>query len=73
MKISLFTEWLRLSRMNKTLKRAKQPLLTVLSVEDRYEGLIYWLSSNTVLDYFEPEIKIIKQGYRETDFMYIIV
>ena len=40
MKISLYKEWIRLSNMIKTLKRANKPLVTVESVEDRYEGLI---------------------------------
>jgi len=72
LRISLYREWLRLSNLNRQLKRANQPSLTIIPVEDRYDGILYWLSKNTELDYFEPDMKILKQGYRETNYMYII-
>ena len=72
MRIALYREWLRLSRLNRQLSRAGQPSLTVIPVESRYEGIIYWLSKNTELTYFEPDQKIVEQGHRYTEFMYVI-
>ena len=72
MKTSLYREWLDLQRTNRSLERAGQPLIEITPPEQKYQLLIQTLARDTEMAFYEPDTKIVRQGYRETDFMYLI-
>ena len=74
MKTNLYKEWLETNHINKQLKNSSMSSLQfqVTPVEEKLDYIIRQLSRDTLMDYREPDTKIVKQGYRTTDVMYII-
>ena len=72
MKISLYKEWLELMSINRQLKNAGAALLDVTPIEYNYNYIIDKLSADTNMSFMVPDTKVVRQGYRETDYMYII-
>ena len=72
MKISLYKEWLEIMSINRQLKNAGAALLDVTPIEYNYNYIIDKLSADTNMSFMVPDTKVVRQGYRETDYMYII-
>ena len=72
MKISLYKEWIEIMNINRTLKNAGAALIDIAPIDDNYNQIIDRLSRDTEMDFKEPDTKVVRQGYRETDFMYVI-
>ena len=72
MKTSLYKEWLELNTLNRGLDQGGQPTVAITPVDERYSYILHTLSRETFMDFKEPDVKVLKQGYRETEYMYLI-
>ena len=46
--------------------------MTFSGIEEKLDYIIRQLSRDTIMDFREPDTKIVQQGYRATDYMYVI-
>ena len=72
MKISLYKDWLEVMQLNRNLENSGSDKIDVIPVSDRYAAIIDKLSQETIMDFKVPDTQVVRQGYRETDYMYII-
>ena len=80
MRTNLYKEWLEDNYYaSANLKSLKKPnskfsdlIYQVTPVGEKFDYIIKQLSLDTIMDFREPDTKVVKQGYRSTDSMYMI-
>lgn len=72
MKISLYKDWLEVMQINRVLQSSGSDTIDVVPIGEKYAEIIDHLSQDTIMDFKVPDTQVVRQGYRETDFMYII-
>jgi len=71
-KISFYKEELAMYRLNDQLKKAGQPTISITTADDRFRQIVDLLGRDARMAFFDPDIKVIMEGFRETDFMYLV-
>lgn len=74
MKTNLIKEWLETKRINQRLLSLNQKLILLeeVPVLDSLDPIVEQISRDTIMDYREPDTKVTRQGYRNTDSMFVI-
>ena len=68
----IYHEWFSRYQYNRVMEERGHRMLPPVPVKEKFQRILHLLSFNTQAVHFEPEILVIKQGFREADFMYII-
>jgi len=61
-----------LLNLNSQLRTNNQPLLSITPTGERFQEIINLLSRHTLMAFYDPDEKIVQQGFRDTEFMYLI-
>ena len=72
MKTSLYKEELEMHELNKQLAKANKLTLEVVPAEQKFNRILRLLATDTQMQFYEPDVKVVEQGHRDTEFMYII-